>query len=40
MSKKQCKNDNYEKPENPKFRCKKCGRLAKKKEQLHKPSKI
>jgi len=39
MAKKMCSIEKYEKPEDPKFKCKKCGRYAKKSDQLCKPNK-
>jgi hypothetical protein len=40
MTKKRCKKEDYEKPETPKYECKKCGRLSKKEEQVCKPEKV
>jgi len=39
MSKK-CEKKDYTDPKNPKYRCDKCKRMAKKKEKLCKPKKI
>jgi len=40
MPKKRCKKEGYEKPEEPKFECKKCGRTAMKEKQVCKPKGI
>jgi hypothetical protein len=40
MSKKRCEQKDYEKPETPKFECKKCGRKAVKEKQVCKPKEI
>jgi ubiquitin len=40
MGKKKCDEKDYEKPKNPKFECKKCGRAAKKEENVCKSLKI
>jgi hypothetical protein len=40
MSKKKCEEKDYEKPDNAKFTCRKCGRSAKKEEKVCKPVKL
>jgi len=40
MSKKRCKKEDYQIPDNPKYCCKKCDRLAKKEDQVCEPKKI
>jgi hypothetical protein len=40
MPKKRCEKKVYEKPEDPKFECGKCGRKALKKKQVCKPKDI
>jgi hypothetical protein len=40
MGKKKCEEKDYEKPENPKYACKKCGRVSKKEEKICKPIKL
>jgi len=40
MTKKRCEKKDYEKPEEPKFECKKCGRKALKEKQVCKPKEI
>jgi len=40
MTKKRCEKKDYEKPEAPKFECKKCGRKANKEKQVCKPKEI
>jgi len=40
MSKKRCKKDDYKIPDEPKFICKKCGRMANKEEKICHPQKI
>jgi hypothetical protein len=40
MGKKKCDDKEYEKPEHPKYECKKCGRASKKEEKVCKPVKI
>lgn len=40
MSKKSCDNKDYEKPQAPKYECKKCGRKALKEKQVCKPKEI
>jgi len=40
MSKKRCEKKDYEKPEAPKFECKKCGRLSIKEKQVCKPKEV
>ena len=40
MSKKKCEEKDYEKPENAKYACKKCGRNAKKEDKICKPVKL
>jgi hypothetical protein len=40
MSKKRCEQKDYEKPEVPKFECKKCGRKAVKEKQVCRPKEI
>ncbi len=39
MAKKRCKKEDYSPPEEPKFQCKKCGRLSKKENQVCDPKK-
>lgn len=38
--KKKCEKKDYKDPQEPKYLCKKCDRLAKKKDKLCKPEKI
>jgi hypothetical protein len=40
MSKKRCKKTDYQAPEEPKYVCKNCDRLAKKEDQVCEPKKI
>jgi|APHig6443717817_1056837.scaffolds.fasta_scaffold35100_1 hypothetical protein len=40
MSKKRCKKDDYKIPDDPKYVCKKCERMANKEEKLCHPQKI
>ena len=40
MSKKSCKNSDYKIPDEPRYICKKCKRLAKKEDKLCEPKKI
>jgi len=40
MGKKRCIKEDYQIPENPKYICKDCDRLAKKEDQVCKPKKI
>jgi hypothetical protein len=40
MSKKKCEAKDYERPENAKFTCKKCGRESQKEEKICKPVKL
>jgi hypothetical protein len=40
MSKKRCEQSDYEKPEIPKFQCKKCGRKALKEKHVCKPKEV
>jgi len=40
MSKTACKKKNFKDKENPKFQCKKCGALVKKKDKVCKSKKI
>jgi len=40
MGEKKCEQKGYERPENPKYECKKCGRAAKKEGKICKPVKI
>jgi hypothetical protein len=40
MGKTACKKDDYKEPENPKYKCKKCGSKAQKESKLCKPKKI
>jgi hypothetical protein len=40
MGKKRCKKEDYQIPDDPKYICTKCERLAKKEEQVCKPEKI
>jgi hypothetical protein len=40
MSKKKCEKDDNKVPEEPKYRCKKCNRLATKEKKLCKPKEI
>jgi hypothetical protein len=40
MTKKRCKKEDYEKPSEAKFECKKCGRRGMKEKQVCKPKEI
>jgi hypothetical protein len=40
MSKKRCKKKDYSPPDNPKYCCEKCGRLAKEEDQVCEPEKL
>jgi hypothetical protein len=40
MSKKRCKKKDYSAPENPKYCCKNCGRLANKEDKVCEPKKV
>ena len=40
MSKKRCKKKDYSAPNDPKFQCKKCERLANKKDKVCKPKEL